>query len=70
MKTTILSMLLAFAAFSSFAQDNDDDYTPRKKSTKMNNDRYGKNIIAFSPVHLISDDNVGVGMSYERLVND
>lgn len=31
---------------------------------------YGQNIISFNPLHAISNDNVGVGMSYERLVND
>lgn len=68
MKTTILSMLLAFASLSSFAQrDNDDDYPHHKKSS---NEKYGKNILAFSPLNAISNNNVGVGISYERLVND
>ncbi|MEN9339461.1 MAG: hypothetical protein RIQ62_773 [Bacteroidota bacterium] len=32
--------------------------------------RYGKNIITFNPIHLIASDFVGVGFSYERIVND
>jgi hypothetical protein len=30
----------------------------------------GKNILSFCPVYAIPDNNVGIGFSYERLVND
>lgn len=43
--------------------------TAQRSSGRKVEEQYGKNIIAFSPVSLITDNYVGVGLSYERLVN-
>ena len=57
MKKSILSLAMLLLTTISFAQKSSDKH-------------YGKNIIAFNPVTLMSDSHVGVGFSYERLVND
>lgn len=60
MKKIIIANLLSALTVISFAQDS-------KPNAKKD---FGKNIIAFHPVHLIASDFVGVGFSYERLAND
>lgn len=63
MKKVILSCILSALTVAVFAQSN--------QSTKAkSSEGYGKNILAFNPVHLVSSDFVGVGFSYERIVND
>ncbi len=62
MKKIMLALFSCLFAGSSFAQ-------PASASKKDINDM-GKNIIAFNPVHLIAADFVGIGFSYERLVNE
>ncbi|MBK7762746.1 MAG: hypothetical protein IPI46_05155 [Bacteroidetes bacterium] len=61
MKKILITGLLSAIAIVSFAQTS--------KSPNAKKD-FGKNIIAFHPVHLIASDFVGVGFSYERLAND
>lgn len=60
MKKIIIASLLSALTVISFAQTS-------KPNTKKD---FGKNIVAFNPVHLISSDFVGVGFSYERLTNE
>lgn len=55
--------MLCALSVSVFAQS-------RHKANEKSYEGYGKNILAFNPVHLISSDFVGVGFSYERIVND
>jgi hypothetical protein len=64
MKKTILSLLLAVCALHSFAKEDNERESRSKKVD------YGNNIIAFNPLHAIADNFVGVGLSYERLVNE
>jgi hypothetical protein len=61
MKKTLFLISLTFLTLSGFAQKND---------SKTNNTDFGKNIIAFHPLHAVADNFVGVGFSYERLVNN
>lgn len=39
-----------------------------QKSLRKTEPQFGKNIIAFSPVQLMSNNHVGVGLSYERIL--
>jgi len=64
MKKLLFALLLGSIATASFAQPG--VYSNKATDTKKH---YGKNILAFNPVHLISENFVGVGFSYERLVN-
>ncbi len=65
MKKILVAFLLGSFTLSSFAQTGNGT----KSSPDAKKD-FGKNIIAFNPVHLIASDFVGVGFSYERLVNN
>lgn len=59
MKKLLLACILLATTTISFAQ-----------SSETSNSDYGKNIISFNPVHLITRDFVGVGFSYERIINN
>lgn len=59
MKKFLLLLSLTLSIFSLSAQ----------KSLRKEEPQFGKNILAFSPVQLMSNNHVGVGLSYERLVN-
>lgn len=59
----MLVLLCSSLSFLSFAQ-------VRNGSGANDSKDFGKNIIAFNPVHLIASDFVGVGFSYERIVNN
>jgi hypothetical protein len=61
MKKLLVVFLISSITFPAMSQT---------KSAAGKKSNYGKNIIAFNPVHLIASDFVGVGFSYERLVND
>ncbi|HAD33454.1 MAG TPA: hypothetical protein DCF44_03000 [Chitinophagaceae bacterium] len=39
-----------------------------QKSLRKTEPQFGKNIIAFAPVQLMSNNHVGVGLSYERIM--
>ena len=60
MKTLLTTIILFTFSLSTFAQRN-------AKSEKIN---YGKNIISFMPIYLITNNNIGLGLSYERLANE
>lgn len=69
MKKIILLAIILGGSFAVIAQ-NDDDSAPRSsRSTNTNQAPYGNNIIAFNPLHAIADNHIGVGFSYERLLN-
>lgn len=60
MKNVLFACLLSFVSLVSFAQT---------RTEPGGNKSYGKNILAFHPVHMITRDFVGVGFSYERMTN-
>lgn len=62
MKKILIALFICSSALTSVAQSE-------SSSNAMKKD-FGKNILAFNPVHLITRDFVGVGFSYERLVNN
>ncbi len=62
MKKILIALLICSSALTSMAQPGSSSLVIKKE--------YGKNILAFNPVHLIASDFVGVGFSYERLVNN
>lgn len=57
MKKLLLSTFFIASTFASFAQKKQDNHL-------------GKNIISFMPLHAITNNFVGVGLSYERMIND
>lgn len=65
MKQLLFTVFLGSLTLASIAKDNDREST-RKNGPK----NYGHNILAFNPLHAIADNHVGVGISYERLVNN
>lgn len=65
MKKLLVSLLFSLSLMSVFAQSSSS--ISGERATKKD---FGKNILAFNPMHLIASDFVGVGLSYERLVND
>lgn len=56
MKTFLTTLVLVTFSITMFAQKN-----------KIN---YGRNIISFMPVYAITNNNIGIGGSYEILAND
>jgi hypothetical protein len=62
MKKILIALFICSSALTSVAQ-SESSLNAMKKD-------FGKNILAFNPVHLITRDFVGVGFSYERLVNN
>ena len=63
MRKITFVLILSLFTSSLFAQGDYGSASPNNKKD------FGKNIIAFNPVHLIAADFVGIGFSYERLVN-
>ncbi len=62
MKKILIALFICSSALTSVAQSGNSSNAMKKD--------FGKNILAFNPVHLIASDFVGVGFSYERLVNN
>lgn len=69
MKKFLLLALLLAGPIALIAQDDDDTERRSAKSKNTKQAPYGQNIIAFNPLHAIADNHVGVGFSYERLLN-
>lgn len=61
MKNVLIAGLICLISATSIAQV--------RTESKNANTSYGKNIIAFHPVHMITRNFVGVGFSYERMTN-
>jgi hypothetical protein len=57
MKKLFFLMIIVLSGFSSFSQS-------------VTKNDYGRNILSFNPMHLITRDFVGVGIGYERMMND
>lgn len=57
MKHYILTMVLLISHFGSIAKE------------KESKQKLGNNILSFHPLHLVADNHVGVGVSYERIIN-
>jgi len=62
MKKILIALFICSSALTTLAQSGNSSNAMKKD--------FGKNILAFNPVHLIASDFVGVGFSYERLVNN
>jgi len=62
MKKILIALFICSSALTSVAQSGNSSNAMKKD--------FGKNILAFNPIHLIASDFVGVGFSYERLVNN
>lgn len=62
MKKILIALFICSSALTAVAQSGNSSNAMKKD--------FGKNILAFNPVHLIASDFVGVGFSYERLVNN
>lgn len=43
---------------------------PALQAQQANKNKYGNNIISFSPIDIMPTNNIGIGLSYERLVSD
>lgn len=43
---------------------------PALQAQQTNKNKYGNNIISFSPIDIMPTNNIGIGLSYERLVSD
>ena len=55
-------------------QNGDEEYFTRRGDirpvrTKTVNRDYGKNILSFSPVHMTNASAIGIGVSYERVID-
>lgn len=66
MKHLLLAISLISISLTGMAQGRDGESSKHAHSSK----HYGKNILSFNPLHVISDNHVGVGVAYERLVNN
>ena len=60
MKTFLITLLCTLLSVAAFSQ----------RETKKNKMHYGRNIISFMPVYAITNNNIGIGGSYEILAND
>lgn len=65
MKQTFVGILCLLISFAVIAKNKDNESSRNTSSAK----HYGKNILSFNPLHAIADNHVGVGVSYERIVN-
>lgn len=43
---------------------------PALQAQQTNKNKYGNNIISFSPIDIMPTNNIGIGLSYERMVSD
>lgn len=66
MKQLLFALSLVSLSFYGIAKDRNNESSRNSNSSKT----YGNNILAFNPLHAIADNHVGVGISYERLVNN
>ena len=61
-----MALSLVSLTLVSMAQSRDRENSRTSNASK----NYGKNIITFNPLHAIADNHVGVGIGYERIVNN